>query len=374
MQTMKNIIVFHISQFGGHRRAADNIKEAFAFRDGNVKVTTINGLRYFYPRGEKFIDFTYTAVIKYFPHLWGNIYDKDDVVKNLNSAQKLVNKISFKKLQKLIDEGNPSCFVATQAFPCGVVADFKKKFSVKIPLIAVVTDYFPHRFWIHPQVDKYVVACEKAKDILVKEGVSPDKVKVLGIPISMKFMETYPRKEIAKRLKFKEHLPTVLIMGGGWGLGPIEKIAKELDALKEDFQTIVVCGRNRRLFRKLARKKHKFKKPLYPFGYARFINKLMDFSDIIITKGGGITISESLAKGMAIILSRPIPGQEERNVEYLLGRKAVIQADEVEEIAAAVKSLLDDPKKMYNLKEAAKANAFIDSSLRIVDLVLEAVS
>jgi processive 1,2-diacylglycerol beta-glucosyltransferase len=370
---MKNIIIFHISQFGGHRRAADNIKEAFSFRDSNTKITTINGLRYFYPRGEKLIDFTYTAVIKYFPHLWGNIYDRDNVIKNLNPAQKLVNKIVFKKLQKLIDENNPNCFVATQAFPCGVV-DFKKKFGVKIPLIAVVTDYFPHRFWIHPQVDKYVVACEKAKDVLVKEGVKPDKIKILGIPISMKFTESHPRKEIARRLKFKENLPTVLIMGGGWGLGPIEKIAKELDELKENFQTIVVCGRNRRLFRKLARKKSKFNKPLYPFGYARFINKLMDFSDIIITKGGGITISESLAKGMAIILSRPIPGQEERNVEYLLGRKAVIQADEVEEIADAVKSLINDPKKMYALKEEAKANAFIDSSLRIADLILEEIS
>jgi processive 1,2-diacylglycerol beta-glucosyltransferase len=219
-----------------------------------------------------------------------------------------------------------------------------------------------------------VVACEKAKHILVKEGVNPDKIRILGIPISIKFTESHPRKEIARRLKFKDNLPTVLIMGGGWGLGPIEKIAKELDQLKENFQMIVVCGRNRRLFRKLARKKHKFSKPLYPFGYARFVNKLMDFSDIIITKSGGITVSESLAKGMAIIISHPIPGQEERNVEYLLSRKAVIQADEVPQIAEAVKLLLDDPKKMYNLKEAAKSNAVLDSSLRIADLILEEVS
>ncbi|NQT28598.1 MAG: glycosyltransferase [Candidatus Omnitrophica bacterium] len=371
---MKKIHIFHISEFGGHNKAAQNLKEALLYKNPQLDVITLNGFGYFYPRGEKIINSIYIMVIKHFPHLWGRAYDRRKVAKVLAPYRKIINKFAFSRLHKLTIQHPPSCFVATQAFPCGLIADFKAKENLDVPLVAIVTDYHPNRFWVHPFVDRYIVACQEAKDVLISEGVSADKVKILGIPISVKFLTTYPKTQISKELGFMSGLDTVLIMGGGLGIGPIKVIAKKLDSLKHDFQIIVVCGRNKKLHNWFLRKETKFKKPLFVFGYTEDIHKVMDFSDIIITKGGGITISEALAKGMCIITTHPIPGQEERNVKYLSKMQAVIEANHPKEIGEVVEKLLKNKKEMYSLREKAKENSLIDSSLRIVDLILELVS
>lgn len=371
---MKKILIFYISDFGGHSKAAENLKEAFQYREPGFEVLSINGFGYFYPFWEKFVDFIYTLVIKHVPHLWGRIYDRKKVINCLTPCRTLVNRLTFGKLAPLIKDFKPDCFIATQAFPCGLVADYKQKFGLEIPLIAVVTDYYPHRFWIHPFIDKYVVACDEAKDILIKEGVAPEKIKVLGIPISIRFLNVYSREEVYKSLGFLNNLNSVLIMGGGLGIGPIKAIAQQLDSLDVNFQIIVVCGRNKMLYNWFEKNKVKFSKPIFCFGYIDFVHKIMDFSDIIITKAGGITVSEALAKSLAINIIKPIPGQEERNVDYLLRRGAVIKAEEASSIGDIVKDLLRDKKKMLSLKEKARENSCIDSALRIVDLIKEEIS
>lgn len=371
---MKKVVIFYISEFGGHSKAAENIREAFWYKSSQTRVININGLNYFYPRGEKVVDFIYNSVIKYAPFLWGEIYDRKKVVKNLTPGRNLASMIAFRKLFRIIKQYHPNCFVATQAFPCGIVADFKKKFGLKIPLIAVVTDYYPHRFWVHSCVDKYIVACDEAKEFLIREGVPEEKIRVLGIPISVKFLNVYPIKDIVKEFGFHSDLSSVLIMGGGLGIGPIEKISRKLDVLSNNFQMIVICGRNKKLYKWFDDNKDSFRKPVFYFSYINFVHKLMDFCDVIITKAGGITVSEALAKRLPMIIIDPLPGQEERNVNFLLEKGAIIRADDVSTIGEAVKTLLGDKKKPFLLKEKAKDVSFIDSSLRIVDLILSEIS
>ena len=373
-ESAKKILIFYINEYGGHSRAALNIKEALHYRNPTLDVLGVNGLGYFYPRGEKVVDFAYSKVIKHIPSLWGRIYDRKKVIRNLSLFRTIANRIPFRRLRRLLDQFYPSCFVATQAFPCGVVADFKRTYKLKIPLIAVVTDYLPHRFWIDPAVDRYVVATQEAKDTLIEEGVEAEKIRILGIPISVKFLSPHPRNEVAQELGFVAGVPSVLIMGGGWGIGPIEEIAQQLDSLDHRVQIIAVCGKNKKAYDWLVRNRANFKKPLFVFGYTNCVDKLMDFSDIIITKAGGITISEALAKGLAIIITHPIPGQEERNVNYLLEQDAIMRVDDVFQVKEVVRSLMEDKKKMYGFKERAKNISLIDSSLRIVDLILETVS
>lgn len=370
---MKKAIIFYISDFGGHSKAAINIEEAFKSRDNTIEILNLNGFAYFYPRWEKIVDFLYISVIKHFPHIWGKIYDRQKIVKTLAPYRRFVNKCTFRELANLIRDFNPDCFVATQAFPCGIVADYKATFGLKTPLIAVVTDYYPHRFWIHPFVDQYIVASEQAKDYLVNNGVSPDKIKIFGIPISIKFLNSFSRAEISSALKFQKELDSVLVMGGGLGIGPIKTVVQQLDNLKESFQIIVVCGKNKNLYNWFLRNKNKFIKPIYCFGYVDCIYKIMDYAQIIITKGGGITVSEALAKGLAIVITQPIPGQEERNVNYLLSKEAIVKADNASEVVNAVKMLLNDKKKMDFLHERARAISFVDSSLRIVDLIFDII-
>ncbi len=371
---MKKVQILHISEFGGHSKAAQNLKEALLYKDPQIEVASLNALGYFYPRSEKIIDSIYTATIKHFPSLWGRAYDRKKVIKALTPSQKVINRFAFRKLKNLINIEKPDCFVATQAFPCGVVADFKKKTGLKTPLVAIVTDYHPHRFWVHPFVDRYIVACQEAKDVLIKEGISVEKIKVFGIPISVKFLNTYPKAQVSQELGFMNSLTSVVVMGGGLGMGPLKTIAKKLDNLSYNFQMIVVCGRNENLYKWFSKNRKKFKKPMFVFGYTNHINKIMDFSDIIITKGGGITISEALAKGLCIVINRSIPGQEERNVSYLTKKGAVVASEATKEIDEIVGDLLSDQKKIYFLRERAKENSLIDSSLRIVDVIFELMS
>lgn len=366
---MKRVLILHISQFGGHSKAAENIKEALSYRDPRIRAITLNGFGYFYPRGEKIVDFIYTSVIKHMPYLWGKIYDRPKVAGSLSLVRRLVHKMAFRKLSRLIHNFNPNCVVATQAFPCGLLADFKEEFGLNIPLIAVVTDYHPHRFWLHPGIDIYTVACQEAKETLMEQGIAEEKIKILGIPISVKFLTANPKDKIARRYGFSPSATSVLIMGGGLGIGPIEEIALQLDEINADIQIIAVCGKNKRLYHWFERNKYRFTKPLFFFGYVDFMHVLMDFSDIIITKAGGITVSEALAKGMAMVIIDPIPGQEERNVEYLARQEAAIMADTPVHVCQEVQKLLDDKKRMFSLREKAKAVSVMDSSLRLVDLI-----
>lgn len=371
---MKRVIVFYISDFGGHSKAAENIKEAFLAKYPDVEVLSINGFGYFYPYWEKIVDSIYTTVIKHIPRLWGRLYDRRGVLDSLRPYRGLANRLAFSKIMRLIKDFNPDAIVATQAFPCGLAADLKKSFNLKIPLIAVVTDYHPHRFWIHSCIDKYVVASSQAKDILIKEGVQDYKIEILGIPISLKFLNSSPTEKYCSQLGLSPNLNTVLIMGGGLGIGPIKKIAQYLDVLSGNFQIIVVCGRNKTLYNWFERNLDKFKKPIFCFGYIDFIHKLMGFCDIIITKAGGITVSESLAKGLAIIIANPIPGQEERNVNYLLSRGAVVKADTAQDIKEAVQMFLRDKQRMDYFKQRAKDCSFMNSSLKITDLIWEQIN
>ena len=227
---------------------------------------------------------------------------------------------------------------------------------------------------MHSHVDRYIVACQEARDVLRERGVSEEKIKILGIPISVKFLTAYPKQQVSNELGFANDLPSVLIMGGGLGLGPFKAIAKELDALEANFQIIVVCGKNKSLHEWFLNNRKGFKKPIFSFGYTNHIHKIMDFSDIVITKAGGITVSEALAKGLCIIVTNPIPGQEERNVQHLLKHNAIIKAEDPHQSGSIVNELLSDPKKMYLLKERAKDISFIDSSLRIADVIFELAS
>ncbi|MFH1769007.1 MAG: glycosyltransferase, partial [Candidatus Omnitrophota bacterium] len=224
--------------------------------------------------------------------------------------------------------------------------------------------------WIHPSIDAYTVACHAAKETLVAEGVSGGKINVLGIPISMQFLKKYDKKDIAAERGFRLDMPSILVMGGGLGFGPIKDIVRELDNLESPSQLIVVCGGNKHLYDWFSARKNSFRKPIFIYGYIDFINKLMDFSDIIITKAGGITVSEALSKRMAIIIINPIPGQEERNVNYLKSRNALINADSIKNISSIVEELLHDQDKLLSIKTAAELNSLINSSLNLADFIL----
>jgi processive 1,2-diacylglycerol beta-glucosyltransferase len=219
MQTLqtkhKRVLLMYISQVSGHRQGAVAIAKSLKALAPDCEVLSINGFGYAYPVMEKIINTAYMGVIKRAPQIWEYLYDNPKVIKFSEKWKQSIHKSSHKKLKPLIDEFKPDVVVCTQAFPCGMVADYKISYQLPITIIGVLTDYAPHLYWLHEGVDYYVVPSLEARDRYVKEGIPSGRIKVLGIPIRMKFAESRPASGIAQKLGLDLNIPTILIMGGG---------------------------------------------------------------------------------------------------------------------------------------------------------------
>ena len=346
----------YISQVSGHRQGAVAIAKSLKALDPNCEVLSINGFGYIYPRMEKIINTAYMGVIKRAPKLWEYLYDNPKVIKFSEKWKQSIHKSSHKKLQPLIDEFKPDVVVCTQAFPCGMVADYKMTHRPDLTLVGVLTDYAPHLYWLHEGIDCYVVPSKEARDRYVKEGIAPQRIKILGIPIHTKFAKQTPPGKIAEKLGLDLKIPTILIMGGGQGLGPMKEAVKSLVRLERSLQLIVICGTNVKLVNWIKKNQHKTDKRIIAYDYASNVDELMEVASLIVSKPGGMTTSECLAKGLPMVIVDPIPGQEERNSQFLVDQGIAIRVRDKAKIAHEIDRLLNHPKQLAAMRQKAYAN------------------
>jgi processive 1,2-diacylglycerol beta-glucosyltransferase len=344
------ILFLYISMSSGHQRAAEAIREALSLLTPSWETTGVDAFSYAYPKIGKLIARTYLEVLRRTPMLWDYVYDNPDVEAATREARDLLNLISARRMKTLFRKHSPQAIVCTQAAPCSVFAAEKRRGYITVPLIAVVTDFAIHSYWVYDEVDLYCVSSEDARRELIRRGVNAAKIAVTGIPISPNFLQRLPPASARVKLGLEPNRPTVLIMGGSQGLGPLQETLDHLHGLP--VQCVVTTGMNRELFRTL-HKHYRRDKKVKLFGYTRQINTFMDASDILITKPGGLTSSEALAKGLPMIITNPIPGQEERNARYLLKQGVAERADDPEKIRDAVQSLLAHPTRLRRMTERA---------------------
>jgi processive 1,2-diacylglycerol beta-glucosyltransferase len=220
------------------------------------------------------------------------------------------------------------------------------------PLVAsIVTDFEAHALWMDPCVDLYCVAAEETKARLVARGAAAKSIVATGIPIAAKFSANLDPKAVRKSLGLRDDLPVLLVLSGGFGTGPIAGVLAELDKVERPFQSVVVTGRNEDLRRELAVADRKH--PTHVLGFASNMHELMAVADLIITKPGGLTTSEVLAKGKPIFIVSPIPGQEAANSDFLLERGAAAKVNRVEDLPFRLDQLLGT-KKLAEMARAAK--------------------
>ena len=271
----KRILLMYISEISGHHSATLAIENAINQLDSNVEVNNINGFNYTNPILEKVVNKAYMSVIKKTPGIWAYLYDNPKVIKTTERIKNAIHKSNYPKLETLFKKTNPDVIACTQAFPCGMVADYKKTFGIKTPLIGILTDYAPHAYWVHKEVSYYTVASEEARQRFIDSGVPKDNIKLFGIPIDSKFTKFYEKNKLAEKIGIDINLPTVLLMGGSRGLGPVKDIIKELDMINIDFQIIMVSGTNKKLIRWLKKKQLTSKKKIIFFEYVKNIHEIM---------------------------------------------------------------------------------------------------
>jgi processive 1,2-diacylglycerol beta-glucosyltransferase len=366
----KRILLMYITRVSGHRQATVAIQQALREIDPTLEAPAINGFGHTYPILEKIINRTYMSVIKRTPQVWEAMYDNPAIVENSKRIKEFLHKASHDKMGKIFDRYRPDIVVCTQAFPCGMVADYKKTHKVNTKLIGVLTDFAPHSFWINEGVDYYVVPSEEARERYIKKGVNPDIIKVYGIPLRPKFSQRLDKEQIAFRLGFDPRIPTLLVMGGGQGLGPIKKILKALIKIDMNFQTIILAGINKKIINDLKKTAGKTEKKVHILEYTNSVDELMELANLIITKPGGMTTAESLSKGLPMVIVNPIPGQEMRNTDFLIEKGIGIRVDDTNDIGEEIEILLKSPERLAQMSQAAYFHAKPDAARDVAKLIL----
>lgn len=365
MVNEKRIIIFYITEHSGHHSAALAIEKALKFKDPDCQVLCVNAFMRAFPFVERLVHSLYLLVIKKVPIIWEKMYDNPNFYKNTQIIKNFVNRLGVKKIKKCIDSFRPDLIICTQAFPCGIVAEYKKIYKKTIPLIGALTDFFPHSFWVYEEVDYFVVPSQETIQMLIKKGADARKMLLLGIPINPKFADVYDKDQLAAQFGLRVDIPIILIMGGGRGLGPIKDLLSVLDRAELNLQIIMVCGVNKTLYDWV--QKQDFKKKVLNFAFTDQVDLLMTTASVIITKPGGITVSEILAKQRPMIIINPIPGQEVRNADFLVKNKIALKIDSPQDAVSAIEKILCASLNGKSFKLLGKP----DSSLKLADFLLE---
>lgn len=364
------VLLMYITKVSGHRQATLAIQKSLKQLDPKVEAPTVNGFGYTYPILEKVINQAYMSVIKRTPKVWDYLYDNPKIVKKSQSIKNFLHKTSYDKIAKLFRRHQPDVVVCTQAFPCGMVAHYKREHHLETTIIGVLTDFAPHSFWINEGVDYYVVPSIEAKERFMKKGIPADAIKVYGIPMRPRFSVQLDKKPIAEKLGLDPNVPTVIVMGGGQGLGPIKAIVKSLIKVAMDFQIIVLAGTNKKIMKSLKRYTERSRKKMLIYEFAKNVDEMMELATLIITKPGGMTTAECLAKGLPMVIINPIPGQEMRNTDFLIKKGVAIRIDDTNDIGEEIELLLQSPERLAAMSKAAYENAKPHAAVDIAKLIL----
>ncbi|GJM81909.1 hypothetical protein HMSSN139_44050 [Paenibacillus sp. HMSSN-139] len=234
-------------------------------------------------------------------------------------ARLALHKMFYQHAAEVIAQLKPDLIVCTHPIPSAIVSYLKLAAGLDVPLCTLITDYDAHGSWMSPGVDRYLVSAPEVKALLVQRGVSPSKVQVTGIPVHPDFWSKQEKTSAREDLGLKQ-MPTALVMGGGWGLLISEELLAKLAAWREKIQIVCCMGSNEKLAVKLRAHPALQHPNIKVIGFTREIGKWMDASDLLITKPGGMTCTEGMAKGIPMLFFESIPGQEEKNREYFVQR------------------------------------------------------
>lgn len=321
----------------GHFRAAQSLMRGMERVVPQVPVEIICGLPHFSKQLEKITRKVYLNTLHYAPGLWGAVYAKEEEFSH--TFRDGVAKVLAKKLQPAVAREKPRVVVCTHAFCLGALGHIKEQ-GAPFRLGAAITDFDVNGFWVHPAVDFYLVAHPSVAEILVRRFHVPrKKVFCTGIPIDPAFAEERGEKEGIRIRQGWDPAPfTVLLMGGGVGIGPMEACIRQFRKELPEAQLVVVTGKNRLLYNRLAGFFADYPR-IHLYGFVEEMADLMAASDLILSKPGGLTSSEALATGLPLVICQPIPGQEERNSRFLIREQVAVRQDQPRHVPAQIQSL-----------------------------------
>ena len=373
---MKKILIFYASYGGGHLSAAKSIQECLETSYTNIQIEVIDCIKYINRMLNKVTTGAYNEMAKDVPNLWGKVYAGSQKG-ILSSVSKETNKLMARKLFKLIIEYKPDLIISTHPFSSQMVSYLKRKGHLDCELATILTDFSMHTQWLigNEYGDYFFVANDKMKEQLINYGVKREKIHVTGIPLSSKFKRKIDNKETYRMFNLNPERKTILFFGGGeFGLGKTQtfNIFKSFVECPENIQIVAISGKNQKM-------KESFENLVTDLGkqdsvkileFTDKVPQLMSISDLVVTKPGGLTTTESLASGLPIVVINPIPGQEEENAAYLEKNKVAIWIKKGDNIKKILNELFYNPDKMQEMKIRARLISKKNSTKDICKILL----
>jgi len=373
---MKKVLIFYGSYGGGHLSAAKSIKEYIDENYSDTETYMFDCIEYINKSLNKVTTKAYSEMAKNAHWVWKKVYygAEDGAFAKINDK---TQKILSIKLNKLITSYKPDLIISTHPFSSHMCSILKKKKKINLKIATVITDYAPHSQWLmYPAyIDYFFVAHNGMKEDLLKRGIQENQIKVTGIPLSNRFLEHYDKKEILSEFGLSPKKRTILFFAGGeqgFGKDKIFNILKSIIENFPDLQIITISGKNEKIkqqFDELVEKYNCYEN-VKVLKYTNKIPELMNISDLVITKPGGLTTTESLASELPIIVINPIPGQEEENAEFLEKNGVAIWIKKEDTIKDTLHKILNSEETLNSMKTNAKLLAKKNSTKDICEILL----
>jgi len=374
---MKKVLIFYACYGGGHLSAAKSIKQYFDKNHKDVEAKMVDCVEYVNKSLNKITTAAYREMAKKAPWAWEKVYYKSQEG-ILSKVSTTTNKIMAVKMAKLFREFNPDVVISTHPFGSQMTSYLKRKNKTSCKLATIMTDYAPHDQWLVGEefCDFFFVSNSAMKEDIVKRGISASKIFVSGIPISNRFLQEHNKEEIYHSFNLNNNKKTILFFGGGeYGLGKDKTINlfKYFMTIPSNFQIIAIAGKNESMknsFESIVRENNK-EDSVKVLPFTDKVPELMAISDLVITKPGGLTVTESLACSLPLIVINPIPGQEEENAEFLENSGVALWIRKDSNYKKIFDSILLNPDKLIEMKNNATILARRNSTADICETVLK---
>lgn len=366
----KRALIISASAGTGHTRAAEALAKVFAQDTRIAEVQHLDALDYTNKLFRDFYSKLYLQLVRNAPMVLDWMYRTSDEPWKTDALRIRLDRLNTGPLARFIRSYRPHITVCTHFMPAGIISHLIAREQLEARLSVVVTDFDMHAMWLTRMFHRYFVAIEETKAHLEALGLPSERISVSGIPIDPLFSVRYDRAGLRRAYGLEPDMRTLLVSAGAMGVGPAEAIVSRLLQLRHKVQTVVVCGKSEELRSSIVAAL-KGRPGFHVFGYSERMHELMQMADLFIGKPGGLTTAEALASGLPMVITAPIPGQEERNSDHLLEDGVAVRCNELTTLSFKIDRLLGQPGRLEEMRLKALAMGRPDAAERIVHTLIE---
>jgi len=371
--TQQRIMIISVSAGSGHVRAAEALLETANQQFPDVIAEHIDVMDYVGAGFRRVYTDFYRQLIDHAPVLWSYIYQKTDVAQRSDMSTLLrrgIEQLCTQKLIGKIRDFKPDHIICTHFLPAELLSREIQKGRLACPVWVQVTDFDLHSLWVQPHIRGYFAANQEVAFKMRQRGIAAEAIAVTGIPIMPVFSSGLDKQFQCKALGLQPQLPTVLLMPGGARFAHVTLLADRLLRISDAIQVIAMAGHHPQRLEELTALSKKYLGRVVPLGYSTSIERYMAASDLIVTKPGGLTSSECLAMGLPMVLVDPIPGQEERNGDYLMEQGVAVKARDMGSFEFKIRQCLIKPEQLNTMRQRMLTLAQPHAAQRVLERVV----